>query len=166
MRRAFTLIEMIAVIVILALLSTAAAMSFSRPLQATRARDAVNQICALDASARQAARRFGKPVQIIFDLADHTIQRRERDAITFSSALPAGGKIDEIRTSARRESLGEVFIDCSASGMSRTYAVHVVGPQLDRWVLFAGLTGQITQITDVAELDSIFPPTTGGDDVD
>src|SRR5256885_7110087 len=67
--RGFTLIEMMAVVIIMALLATGAALSFARPMRVARARDALHQVRSLDASARQFARRFGRPIEIGFDLS-------------------------------------------------------------------------------------------------
>src|SRR5438876_132513 len=105
--RGFTLIEMMAVIVIIALLATAAALSFSQPLAAARARDAVSQVQTLDISARQFARRWGRTVQIVLDLSNRTLARREHDVNTFVTSLPSGCRVDEVRMSSRRESVGE-----------------------------------------------------------
>src|SRR2546423_437223 len=118
--RGFTLIEMMAVVIIMALLATAAALSFARPMRVARARDAVDQIQSLDASARQFARRFGKPVEIVFDLSNGTLARRDRDTIAFQSSLPRGCRIDEVRVAGQSFSLGEASIQCAASGMSRS----------------------------------------------
>jgi prepilin-type N-terminal cleavage/methylation domain-containing protein len=164
--RGFTLIEMMAVIIIIALLSTAAALSFSHTLAAARAREAFGQVQSLDASARQFARRWGRTIQIVLDLSNRTLARRERNVNTFVTSLPSGCRIDEVRMSSRRESVGEVSIECSANGLSRTYAVHVVGPQLDQWLVFAGLSGQVTKVNDVSQLDAIFPQAAARDDAD
>src|SRR5262245_47148217 len=167
MRRCgFTLIEVMTVVIIMALLATAAALSFTRPLAAARARDAEDQVRALDASARQFARRFGRPVEIILDLANSTLARRERDMIVFQTKLPHGCRIDEVRFSGRSETLGEVAVECSGAGLSRSYAAHLVGPQLDLWLIFAGLSGQVTQVSDVSQVDAILPQGNARNDSD
>src|SRR5206468_6481684 len=128
-RRGFTLIEMMAVVIIMALLATAAALSFARPMRVARARDAVDQVRSLDASARQFARRFGRPIEIVFDLSNGKLARRERDSIAFQTSLPRGCHIDEVRSAGQSFSLGEASIPCAASGMSCSYAVHLLGPE-------------------------------------
>jgi prepilin-type N-terminal cleavage/methylation domain-containing protein len=165
-RRGFTLIEMMAVIVVIGLLSTGAVISFSRPLAASRARNSIDQVKSLDSSARQFARTFGKPVEIVFDLSNQTIARRERDQIVFQTTLSRGVRIEEVRFATRSESIGEVSIESSSAGLSRSYAVHLVGPQLDQWLIFAGLSGQVTVINDVSQLDTIFPQSASRDDAD
>jgi prepilin-type N-terminal cleavage/methylation domain-containing protein len=162
----FTLIEVMAVIVIMGLLAGVAALTFARPLAASRARNAQDQILSLDSSARQFARRFGRPVEVAFDFATQTIARRERDEIVFSARLPGGCRIEEIRVNGRDESLGEIAIPISSNAMSQSYAVHLVGQDLDRWLVVAGLSGQVTQINDVATLDQILPTATSRDDAD
>jgi len=164
--RAFTLIEVMAVIVIMGLLAGAAALTFARPLAASRARNVEDQIRSLDSSARQFARRFGRDVEIVFDLSNQTIVRREREESVFSAKLPAGCRIESIRAGGRDESIGEVSIPVSEGGLSRSYAVHLIGQHLDHWLVFAGLSGQVTQVNDVATLDQILPTTTSRDDAD
>src|SRR5215510_8982373 len=124
------------VVIIMALLAAAAALSFARPMQVARARDAIDQVRALDSSSRQFARRFGRPVEIVFDLSNGTLARRERDTIAFQISLPSGCRIDEVRFSDQSFSLGEAPIECSATGMSHSYAVHLIGPELDQWLVF------------------------------
>jgi len=165
-RRGFTLIEMMAVVIIMALLATAAALSFARPMRVARGRDAVDQVRSLDASARQFARRFGRPIEIVFDLSNGTLARRERDEIAFQTSLSHGCRIDEVRASGQSFSLGEASIECAGSGMSRTYAVHLVGPELDQWLVFAGLSGQVTQVNDVSQVEDILPQANSRDDTD
>jgi prepilin-type N-terminal cleavage/methylation domain-containing protein len=164
--RAFTLIEVMAVVIIMGMLTTAAALTFARPLAAARARNADQQLRSLDSSARQYARRFGKPVEIVFDFSAQTVFRRERDEAVFAVRLPGGCRIEQIRTTGRGESLGEISIPISASAMSRSYAVHLIGQDLDHWLVFAGLSGQVTQVNDVATLDQILPTVASRDDAD
>jgi len=146
-----------AVIVIIGLLSTGAVMTFSRPLAASRAQEALGQVRALDSSARQFARRFNRPLEIVFDLSNQTVARRERDRVVFQASLPRGCRIEEVRFATRSESIGEVSVECSGAGLSKSYAVHLVGSQLDQWLVFAGLSGQVSQLQDASQLDNIFP---------
>jgi hypothetical protein len=39
--------------------------------------------------------------------------------------------------------------------MSRSYAVRLRGPDFDQWVLFAGLTGDMTEVRDESTIATL-----------
>ena len=163
--RAFTLIEMIVVIVLIGLLSAAVVMSFARPVRQVRARDAVEMVRALDESMRAQARRSGQTAQIVIDLSARTLARRDGAGnVAFEAALPNGIEIDRFRNGDEDLSSAEAVVSCSPLGLTRTYAVHLAGPGLDQWLMFAGLSGDATLIQDEATLDSIFLAQSRGND--
>jgi prepilin-type N-terminal cleavage/methylation domain-containing protein len=163
--RAFTLIEMIVVIVLIGLLSAAVVMSFARPVQKVRARDAVEMVRALDESMRAQARRSGQTAQIVIDLSARTLARRDGAGnVVFEAALPTGIEIDRFRNADEDLSSAHAVVSCSPLGLTRTYAVHLSGPGLDQWLLFAGLSGDAMVIKDEATLDSIFLAQSRGND--
>jgi prepilin-type N-terminal cleavage/methylation domain-containing protein len=162
--RAFTLVEQIVVIVVIGLLAAAVAMSFSVPVAKVRAQDAVQAVRMLDEGARTQARRSGQAVQIVIDLSERTLARRDAAGETvFQVRLPSEIEIDRLRSGAEDVSSAEAVVTCSPLGLTRTYAVHLRGPGLDQWLVFAGLSGEATVIQDEATLDSIFAPTRGHD---
>jgi prepilin-type N-terminal cleavage/methylation domain-containing protein len=174
-RRGFTLIEIMLAVLIVGLLASAAALSFRQPIRAARAQDAVELIRSFDAGARDVARRFGKPVVLAFDLREGRVERRENDdRATYAARLPQGIRIGQLRTAARRVAEERIEIPCSAAGLTRTYAVRLVGPGVDRWLLVCGFSGDVQAIQDEAQLDAIFAATAtqadaaaaGGDDAD
>src|SRR5260221_9873356 len=146
-------------VLLLALLASAAAMSFSKPLRATRAQDAVELIRSFDDSARQTARRLGHPVQLRFDLPTARLARLEGERLTYQSPLPHGVRIAQVRTAARRALDGQIEIACSPQGLTRTYAVRLVGAGSDQWLLVSGFSGHVAAIKDEAQLDAIFQST-------
>ena len=149
-RRAFTLIETVVVVSIMALLTSAVALSFNGPIQSTRARDAINQVQSLDSSARTYAKRFGKDVEIVFDVSQNRLLRREgKDKeVSYDAPLPRGCRIERLRIGGRIIDSGEAAIACSTMGLTRSYTLHLVGPKLDRWISVAGLTGEMTVTAD------------------
>jgi type II secretory pathway pseudopilin PulG len=153
---AFTLVEITIAVVILALLTSAVAMSFAEPLKKARARDAAEMVQAFDQTSRAAARRSGKMIEMTFDLFENSLARRERDATTSRSQLPGGYVIDRFRSADRNISSGEAVVTCAPMGISRSYALRLRGPGLDRWIVFAGLTGQISTVQDEDSLNAIF----------
>jgi prepilin-type N-terminal cleavage/methylation domain-containing protein len=143
---AFTLMEIMVVIAIMALLTSAAALSFTGPLRAAQAQDAIEQVRAFDASSRLYARRFGKETTLVFDVSTQTLARREgvRHEPVYQAHLPRGCSIERVRCGDRIADSGEIAIPCSSLGLTRSYTVHLVGPSTDRWISFAGLSGEMT----------------------
>jgi prepilin-type N-terminal cleavage/methylation domain-containing protein len=159
---AFTLIESLIAVVLLGIISTAAALTFRSSLQSASSTDAISQIKYLDSSARQRAQRFNQPVDLIFDLTNSTLSRREgskRNDESFTASLPRGFSIDQINISGQSAFNGQISLTCSAAGLTPSYALHLVGPNFDQWLLFAGLSGQMTVIKDEESVQDILATT-------
>lgn len=156
-RGAFTLVELMAAVLILALLSTAAVLSFSHPLASARLDDACRELQRFDASARALSRVTGKPVRTMLNLTDNVLVRRQGGGSEDAARvpMPAGIRLAEVRIEGESFTGGEVEVDASPVGWTRTYAVRLAGQSGERWVLFAGVTGQATRLNDVRELDAI-----------
>jgi prepilin-type N-terminal cleavage/methylation domain-containing protein len=165
--RAFTLIEIMVVVILIGLLSGAAMLSFAGPLRARRAHQAVEELAAFDAAARQAARNFGRDVEIVFELSARRSELVRRELTpepreTFRVSLPADVHVEQVRAAQETSSSGDVAIRCPPRGLSRSYAVRVIGPQFDQWLLFAGLSGQVSLVTDESRIESILRNSAGG----
>jgi type II secretory pathway pseudopilin PulG len=144
------------------LLAGAAAMSFAAPLRRARQRQAVEQIYAFDASARVAARRSGRAAEIVIDAYEQRLKRREDDRVVASAgALPGDLRIEQVLVNDEGESQSLVTILVSSHGTSRTYAVRVVGEGFDRWLLFAGLSGQVTVFNDESQVEQVLSAASG-----
>jgi len=162
---AFTLIESLVVIVLLGIISTAAALTFRSSLQSAATTDAIEQIKYLDSSARQRAQRFNQPVDLIFDITNSTLSRREgskRNDESFAASLPRGFSIDQINIAGQSIFNGEATLTCSPAGLTPSYALHLIGPNFDQWLLFAGLSGQLTLIKDEESVQDILASTRPG----
>ena len=159
---AFTLIESLIAVVLLGIISTAAALTFRSSLQSASTTDAIEQIKYLDASARQRAGRFNQPVELIFDLTNSSLSRREgnkRNDESFHASLPRGFSIDQINIAGQSTFNGEISLACSPAGLTPSYALHLIGPNFDQWLLFAGLSGQMTLIKDEESVQDILAST-------
>jgi prepilin-type N-terminal cleavage/methylation domain-containing protein len=153
---AFTLIEVMAVVLVLALLSAAAAWSFARPLARLRTSEAIDLITSFDASSRLAASRFGHSVDLQFDLTDQALVRSEGGKITYRAVLPPGFAIEQVRTADGVRDAGEITIECSRMALSPSYALKLIGPdEVERWLVVAGLSGQVTTARDEPDVDAI-----------
>ena len=159
---AFTLIESLAAVVLLGIISTAAALTFRSSLQSASATDAISQIKYLDSTSRQRAVRFNQPVELIFDITNGTISRREgskRNDQSFTASLPRAFTIDQINIAGQSIFNGEISLTCSPAGLTNSYALHLIGPNFDQWLLFAGLSGQLILIKNEATVQDILAST-------
>ena len=143
-------------VLLLALLASAAALSFSQPIRAARSQDAIDQLRTFDATVRQAAVAAGRATRMVLDLRTGTIARSDGGTERYRTTLPPGYRVDQVRIGDRTVDTGQALIDVSPLGISRTYALRLHGPTVDQWLLFAGLSGQLTLVIDESNLDAIF----------
>ena len=156
-RRAFTLVEVMVAVLILALVSTAAALSFSHPLDVARLDDACRDVQQFDAATRELARSTGKPVRMTFDLSGDLVRRQGGRAADAEArfALPTAIQLTEVRVEGEAFATGAVQVDASPLGWTRSYAVRFTARSGERWLLISGVSGQATRLNDVRELDAI-----------
>jgi prepilin-type N-terminal cleavage/methylation domain-containing protein len=150
---AFTLIEMMIVVVILGLLTTAAVLSFARPLREARLRDAIEQIRAADADARRAAKHFNKDVTLTIRLEDRVIERREAGVggATARTALPNSVRLEEVRIGTST-AFDDALLEVSPMGLSPTWAVKIASDDRSQWLVFAGMSGQMAVLNDESRM--------------
>jgi prepilin-type N-terminal cleavage/methylation domain-containing protein len=153
-RRAFTLLEVMAVVVLLGLTAGAVAWSFAGHVRHASRDAAVSQFVRADRLARLAAQRQGRPCALRIDLTTQRLVRHmgaptEAPAEQAHSATLAGGRCDRIvvaGTAASTAPAGIVEIPFSPGGRSPSYAVRLVFSERALWLVFSGLTGQATVI--------------------
>jgi len=169
-RRAFTLIELIVVVALAAIMATLVTVSLAGNLRAARASDVAQSIATSDRLAREYARRFDRPVTLVFDLSQSTLTRAGGDPSHNSTLhLPAGLRIARLVTATTDTTSGQVTIPCSAAGQTPSYALLLTdGRGRQHWTITAGLTGQTSTASDENEVRDIFtalrPSASGGYD--
>lgn len=148
--RAFTLVELTAVLALSAVLAVVAVVSLHGASRAARLSDVVPRLSAMDRWSREYARRFDRGVQLTFDLANgRVLHDVDGNASSAAYELPSGCSIERVATSSGDIASGEASIAFSAKGHTRSYAVMVSGRDGRRsWVIFAGLTGQAVEVSD------------------
>jgi len=150
-RGGFTLIETMLAVLIMALLASAAALSLSGPVRRARAREAVDVVMAADRSARQEAHDSGRVVRLAFDPSTGAISRvegAEGRVTQFRVVVPRSFTISDVLVGRRVYRQTRAEVGFSGAGFSPSYAVRLMGPGADGWVVFAGLTGQASVVSD------------------
>ncbi len=159
-RCGFTLLELLVVLTLVSLLSAVAAVKLRVPYRAARAGEVTERIAFTDQLMRSHARNFGQAARLVFDLDRGSIHvemgEHDRDP-HFAFEIPPGVHLEEIQMTDKTTRRGRVVVESPSHGVTPSYAVVLStqhGP--DRWLLFSGLTGQVTHTTDERDVQQVF----------
>lgn len=158
-RRAFTMIELTVVLLILAITAGAVTLRIRRPLQTAKARDLAGAIGQFDRVTRVAAQQQDRPLAIRIDPFEGVLTRTDhagRRIETLPLRLPNGFKIKELRIQQRTSTAQKRSIPISRHGLSPSYAMLIEGNGQSQWIAFAGLTGASFQPETDAQAKDIF----------
>ncbi len=163
-QQAFTLIEAAAVLVLIGLMASAGALSLRSAYRGSQMNDVVSRVKALDRSARSLVQLTGQSGAIHIDTAKGSIrfaQNHESHAGLLPVVLPDGFKLTGVGGASSLSSGGALEIPCSALGQTPVYSLSISGPkEQTRLLVFAGLTGQVTELEHDAsfDLDKLLSP--------
>ena len=149
----FTLIETMLAVLLMALLATGAAMSFSQPIQKAQTRQAILEIQGADQAARVDAKRLDRAARLTIDRDGRVIRLFEGPTLRSQTTL-SGTHIDGLLIGEKLVRNEPASIDFSGSGYSASYAAHI----RDTWVIFHGLSGEMTTAPDEKTARSILNP--------
>ena len=174
-RKAFTLLEVMAVVTLMGLLAGATAWSLAQDARKSSRAKVVADIAHADRMARLAAGQGGQACRLRFDLDHQRLCRLtgpdDEAQQAHAMTLPKGCRIDRVVTAGpdlAGDTSGATTIAFSSAGRSDSYAVRVVfedgatgkdatdGLGESVWIVFAGLTGQTTLVSDEDQLDKLF----------
>jgi type II secretory pathway pseudopilin PulG len=134
--RAFILIELLAVVVIMAIVVGAAHLSLRGVGRHVSFEEAAARLISFDHAARTMARRLGQTAQVYY----------RHDTLQLAWLNPDGPRAPaplQLPQAFTLRDQGDVLI--GPGGRSRSYALCLRGPdQQERWILFAGLSGIAT----------------------
>lgn len=157
-RRAFTLLETVATLLLLALLATAMTLSFRAPLNRAKAAHSIEQLRFADTAARALAQKTAKPAELAIDLDNNTLARRDprTGEILSLTQIPFPWRIAAFRTSHSNSETGQHTVRFSPRGLTQSYAIKLAGPDDQaRWVFFAGLSPDSRTDLDDSQIASI-----------
>jgi prepilin-type N-terminal cleavage/methylation domain-containing protein len=159
-RRAFSLVELALVLVILALAAGTVAVGVRGTLARVTLADCLDEIEVFDRTTRRLATEQGEALRLVVDLARGRLRRtgadgREERGVAYR--LPDGWRIAEVRLVGRRVTTGTVAVSVSARGLGPTYALRLGGAEgRGCWIAVAGLTGQTWEPEDEDAVQQVF----------
>ncbi len=158
-RSGFTLVELMAVMVVLGLLASVTVWTVSGQIAMARNQLALDQLTLADRQLRDHARRVARPMDLIFDL-DHGRLYRAPGGVTSPdkwATLEGSLPLQDIRQSGQKYSARQVAVRFRGDGTSTSYAVRLKAPKKGEsaWILFVGRTGQRVIVTEERSLESL-----------
>ncbi len=156
MRKAFTLIELVVVMVVLALLASLTVYSLGGTMDRHRLSRAIETIEMFDARARRTARTTQHAVTATIDRSRGQLSidtHRNPQAVSFR--LPSRVAIGDVRFGTTRRVERESKIEINGQGRSVTYAIQLRRGKLTRWLVVLGISGQVVAMENVGEVNAI-----------
>ncbi|MAX25858.1 MAG: hypothetical protein CMJ19_15265 [Phycisphaeraceae bacterium] len=159
--KGFTLFELIAVILLLAVFAAAVRGPVVDMVNRINTRNGIEQIKTIDRMLRMEARRSGNVIQLHIDPLEGVMMRTdssdEQKVIGQAVQLNDSCRIERIRLAPQTDDFDELnaVINCSPDGATPSYALEIQTPTQTTWLLFAGLTGQCYQFDSEDELASV-----------
>lgn len=158
-RQAFTLIELIAVLVILGLLSIIASLSLGGVMDRYQLTRAAETLQSFDAKARREAARSRETLEGVISNGQHTLVIREaadqNSTQWIRYQLPRTVTITETRVSRKVISGRELTIPFRHGGCSPTYAVQLRRGRMSRWIVVLGISGQVIPVDGEEQVDAL-----------
>jgi len=156
----FTLVEMLAVLILMALLSTLAVVSLTGVRSAADMKTVCAQIEQFDRMSRDRAVRRNLPLRVEVDIADGSWSRwnvRTQEQIGTAVRLAGKGVIDGVLIAGQQQMWTDrANIAYTSEGNSPTYAVRLKAKGQETWLLFAGLSGQVAAMRTPEQVRTLF----------
>ena len=181
-RKGFSLIELTAVLMLLALVCGVVSMAVAQRLDQARQQDAMVRVIQLDVDARQHALRYGKRCEMTWSAYENLLTVTELDSqeIVGRCRLPEGW-IVKLLDPVEDQEQAEIYFE--ATGITPCYAIELQPPpetpeapapedsslttleNKTPRVLFAGLTGHAKRCDDLGDYQR-YAKLVSGDDTD
>lgn len=159
MRGGFSLIELTAVLLILAIAAAAVALHVAGPTGEAALDRAAVRVADFDRVTRTAARNQGRPMRIVIDPTLNRLERTDAQGRPAGAAasLPGRVRLSDVMVLGGGTARAQSSVLCSSRGLTPTYAVQLEVPEgRSRWLVFAGLSGQVTETQDREQVEAIF----------
>ncbi len=153
-RSGFSLVELLAVLILCALLAGMAGLSVRSHLQRIQLVTAIEQLSRTDQLVRRRARQTGR---VVF-LKIQTEPPRFSIDDGRSQSFPHGIVVQRVRTARQSSARGSLRLRVSSTGQSDDYAVQLAGRDGGRrWLVVLGRSGQQLVLDSEPDVASLFP---------
>ena len=164
-RPGYMLVELVVVLVLLGLLTSATLFTLRRPLQTARIDQVISRIEQADRRARTQARHTGNVVRLSIDAQRGTVQLQsasDNSGLRDQRDLALRGRLTIARClSSRRTGINEdLVVHYSPNGHSDTFAVGITNDDTDSsslltWLVIIGPSGQTIRTNEDATVEAI-----------
>ena len=165
--RAFTMIELAVVLMIVAISAAVVTLRIDGPMHRAQMEDVVGRVAQFDRLTREYARQHDRALRLVVHVGDREIRRtnaRELENLGASLILPGGFRIEQMRLRGEVAADRRSSLACSRHGLTPTYALQLRGPGGElRWIVFAGLTGELIDVEEEWQVQEIFDALTQSD---
>lgn len=156
-RSGFTLIELAAVMVLVAILAATVGISLRGRVTKLRLETIANRLENLDRQTRDLARRQRQPMRLRIDTTSGTVEQGFASQTAPLKRVRVGEQVDIDQLwlpRGRRSGSGDILI--SAAGQSSTYALRLSSESGQRaWLLVCGLSGQVVRVESDEAIQSL-----------
>ncbi len=163
-RRGFTLVELMAVMVVLGLLASVTVWSVRSQVATARNQLALDQLTLADRQLRDHARRVARPVDLIVDLDSGRLFRAPAGTTSPAQWAPLEDSLplESLLLNGQKFTSRQVAVRFRGDGTSPSYAIRLKSvakgkskASENEWIVFVGRTGQRVIVTEEHSLENL-----------
>jgi prepilin-type N-terminal cleavage/methylation domain-containing protein len=157
-RSGLTLIELLVVLAILGFVAATVTVQLNGRLGNALLTQALSQWEFTDNQLRSHASKLGAPLTLQIEVGTNKLHFSldpEDDRGRTTRTLGRGIRVSRIQTATQEITYGPASINFSGQGASETYFVELAGARGTRRLLVAGVTGQVTELTNEEDVEEL-----------
>ncbi len=157
-RLAFTLIELIVVLVLVAMIAAMVTVRWSGFQNGPALEAAVNNVEFIDAHMRRYASAHGRTCGLEIDLKNHRLAKQYHDDDhdnPRSEKIGSNVRVKQVDCQTERSRGATFQLTYYPDGTTPTYGLQLAGPgKKEAYLLFAGMSGQMTRFSTLSEYEN------------
>jgi prepilin-type N-terminal cleavage/methylation domain-containing protein len=165
---AFSLVEVMVVVLILAIAAGAVTLRLSGPLKMATMDEIVVNIGSFDGQTRSYCREQDRPTLVEINLDAGTLTRfgqTSGERVGSQLAMPSAWRIAVLKVRGTRAPTGKSDILYSRLGYAPSYAIMLESTDgRSQWLLSCGMTGQLVKVNDENKVNEILAQIDASDD--
>lgn len=157
-KRAFTLLELLAVLTVIALVAAITVPRLGGIHSRMAYETALSDLIRMDRQTRDLASKSQTKVLLRVDVSRNRLwYELEGEPTGVALPLPQSANIERFLSAREQKTSGEATVSFDTYGGSESYAIGLEsGSGSSRWLLFAGTSGQLTQFDSRRDVEKIF----------